>query len=71
MLNPTASKRLTKVAAKKIVAAKQQRKRFVTSVVAVKPTSESNDQAGQLVTKVRAAKSAAFLDQYRRLATSA
>ena len=59
-------KRLTKADAKNLVKARQERKAFVGRVLAAKPTPESVEKAGELVRKVRDAKNAAFLGQYRR-----
>lgn len=65
---PAFEKRLTKVASKNLVKARQERKAFVGRVMAAKPTPESNEKAGELVRKVRDAKTAPFLGQYRRAA---
>lgn len=62
----TSEQRLTKLAAKSLVKARQERKAFVVKVMAAKSTPESTEKAGQLVRKVRDAKSAPFLGQYRR-----
>lgn len=61
-------KRLTKLAAKNVVKARLDRKAFVGRVMAAKPTPESTEKAGELVRKVRDAKTAPFLGQYRRVA---
>ena len=44
---------------------KVERRRFLTSVAAVKPTTETMKVAGERVTKMRAARQADFLEKYR------
>ena len=63
---PAFERRLTKVAVKSLVKARQERKVFVDKVMAAKPTPELTQREGYLVKKVRDAKSAPFLGQYRR-----
>lgn len=60
-----AEQRLSKVAAKRVRVAKSQRARFLAEVKATQPTEASQREAGRLVERVRAAKAAPFLQQYR------
>lgn len=60
-----AEQRLHKVAVKRVRVAKAQRARFLAEVKANQPTEAGACKAGQLVERVRAAKAAPFLQQYR------
>ncbi len=64
-LERSAQQRLQKVAAKRTRVAKAQRATFLAQVKATSPTEESRREADRLVDRVRAAKSAPFLQQYR------
>lgn len=61
----SADQRLTKVAVKQTLLAKAGRARFLAEVKATRSTLASQQEADRLVERVRAAKSAAFLQQYR------
>jgi hypothetical protein len=60
-----AEKRLQKVAVKRARAARVQRAKFLSEVRATLPTETTEHEAVVLVGRVRAAKSANFLQQYR------
>jgi hypothetical protein len=60
-----AEQRLQKADAKRIRVAKAERAHFIAQVMATQPTEAKRREAGQLVERVRAAKSADFLQQYR------
>lgn len=60
-----AVQRLYKLAVKRIRVAKAERARFLRGVKATQPTDAGSRKASQLVERVRAAKAAPFLDQYR------
>lgn len=60
-----AEQRLQKVAVKRVRVAKAQRATFLAQVKATQPTEATEQKAGRLVERVRAAKSADFLRQYR------
>ncbi|MGN6526844.1 MAG: hypothetical protein ACTHL8_10675 [Burkholderiaceae bacterium] len=60
-----AKKHLTKVAAKRVRIAKAQRAVFLAEVKERKPDEATRREANVLVERVRAAKTARFLDQYR------
>jgi hypothetical protein len=60
-----AGQRLHKVAVKRVRLAKVERARFLAAVKANQPTEAGAHKAGQLVERVRAAKAAPFLQQYR------
>jgi hypothetical protein len=60
-----AEQRLAKAAVKRVRVAKVARARFLAEVKAAHPTDSATSNAGRLVERVRAAKDAAFLDQYR------
>lgn len=60
-----AEQRLHKVAVKRVRLAKVERARFLAEVRATQPTEAGARKAGQLVERVRAAKAAPFLQQYR------
>lgn len=60
-----AEQRLHKVAVKRVRLAKVQRAQFVAQVMATQPTEAGQREAGRLVERVRAAKAADFLQQYR------
>lgn len=62
-----AQQRLSKVAAKQTVASKQQRAVFFEQVKGVSTEALRSPRATQLVDRTRAAKSASFLAQYRRV----
>lgn len=66
---PTSSKsavqRLQKVAARRARVAQGQRAKFLAQVSATSSSSESQRTAQELVARVRAAKSADFLQMYR------
>lgn len=63
-----AQQRLAKVSVKQTIAANKQRSDFVSKVMATKvETSRVSSRAGQLVERTRAAKSAPFTGQYRRV----
>lgn len=57
--------RLYKVAVKRARVAKAERARFLAQVKANQPTEAGARKAGLLVERVRAAKAAPFLEQYR------
>jgi len=63
-----AEHRLSKVAVKRVRVAKAERARFLAEVKANQPTEASARKAEQLVERVRAAKAAPFLKQYRIVA---
>lgn len=63
-----AEQRLAKVAVKRVRVAKAERARFLAEVKANQPTEAGARKAGQLVERVRAAKAAPFLQQYRIVA---
>ncbi len=63
-----AEQRLHKVAVKRARVAKAERARFLAEVKANQPTEAGARKAGQLVERVRAAKAASFLQQYRIVA---
>ncbi|WP_293504835.1 hypothetical protein [Roseateles sp.] len=65
LLEKPAQQRLQKVAAKRARAAKAKRAVFLAQVKATAPTEETREQASRLVDRVRAAKAAPFLQQYR------
>lgn len=60
-----ARQRLSKIAVKRVRVAKLQRARFLAEVKANQPTEASQLEAGRLVERARAAKTAPFLQQYR------
>lgn len=60
-----AEQRLSKAAVKRVRMAKGERARFLAEVKATQPTEAGARKAGQLVERVRAAKAAPFLQQYR------
>jgi hypothetical protein len=60
-----AEQRLSKVAVKRVRVAKAERARFLAEVKATQPTEAGVRKAGKLVERVRAAKAAPFLQQYR------
>lgn len=64
----TAEQRLAKVAVKRVRVANNERARFLAEVKATQPTEASVHKAEQLVKRVRAAKAAPFLQQYRIVA---
>ena len=53
---------------KRVRVAKAERARFLAEVKANQPTEAGARKAGQLVERVRAAKAAPFLQQYRIIA---
>jgi hypothetical protein len=57
--------RLFKVAAKRVRVANLRRARFLAEVRATQPTESSAREVVRLVERVRAAKAAPFLEQYR------
>jgi hypothetical protein len=59
------TKLLTLRSTQHVVARRMAERRFVASVVAVKPSAEVERRAAELVEGVKRAKKAAFLDQYR------
>jgi hypothetical protein len=59
------AKRQSLRSTQKVVAARMAERRFVASVVAMKPTEEGEQRAAELVKHVQRAKQASFLDQYR------
>ena len=61
----TAEQRLQKVAVKRVRAARVQRAIFLSEVKATLPSEATQHEAALLVNRVRAAKSANFLEQYR------
>ncbi|WP_200379449.1 hypothetical protein [Rubrivivax gelatinosus] len=61
----SAQHRLTKVAVKRARVASADRARFLLEVKTTRPTEESQREAQRLVERVRAAKTATFLQQYR------
>ncbi len=63
-----AEQRLSKVAVKRVRVAKAERARFLAEVKATQPTEAGVRKAGKLVERVRAAKAAPFLQQYRIVA---
>lgn len=60
-----AEQRLLKIHVKRLRLAKQQRAEFMAGVRSTQPTEASVQRSEELVKRVRAAKSADFLDQYR------
>ncbi len=60
-----AEQRLSKVAVKHVRVAKAERARFLAEVRATEGTEKGTHEAGRLVARVRAAKAAPFLQQYR------
>ncbi|MFG6416643.1 hypothetical protein ACG02S_22350 [Roseateles sp. DC23W] len=60
-----AKQRLHKVAVKRVLVAKVQRAKFLAQLRVTEPTEESRREASELVDRVRAAKTAGFLQQYR------
>jgi hypothetical protein len=62
-----ATQRLTKAAAKKTIAARQQRSQFAAKVMGASKEVAKTSRAGELVDRTRAAKAARFLQQYRRV----
>lgn len=60
-----AEHRLHKAAVKRARVAKAERARFLAEVKANQQTEAGTRKAGQLVDRVRAAKAAPFLEQYR------
>ncbi|MBW8833080.1 MAG: hypothetical protein JF606_27605 [Burkholderiales bacterium] len=60
-----AEQRLAKVAVKRVRVAKAERARFLAEVKVAQPSEAAQREAGRLVERVRAAKSAPFLQQYR------
>ncbi len=60
-----AEQRLHKVAVKRVRAARMQRAKFLAELKATLPNEATQREAVLLVDRVRAAKSAHFLDQYR------
>lgn len=64
-LSKPAEQRLQKVAVKRVRAARVQRAKFLSEVKATLPNEETQREAVLLVDRVRAAKSAHFLQQYR------
>lgn len=63
-----AEQRLSKVAVKRVRIAKAGRARFLAEVKANQGTAADARKASQLVQRVRAAKAAPFLEQYRIVA---
>lgn len=59
--------RLKKVAAKRAVIAKTQRVKFIITVASTKETPETRARTGQMVKKIRDARAASFVNQYRRV----
>jgi hypothetical protein len=57
--------RLQKAEARRVRVTKAERAQFIAQVLATQPTEAQQREAGQLVERVRAAKSADFLQQYR------
>jgi hypothetical protein len=66
-LTKPAKQRLQRVAVKRVHVARAQRAAFLAQVKATQPTEATEQRAGRLVERVRAAKSADFLQQYRRV----
>lgn len=64
-LTRPAEQRLQKVAVKRVRVAKAERAAFLARVKATQPTEASEQKADCLVARVRAARSAEFLQQYR------
>jgi len=64
-LTRPAERRLQKVAVKRVRVANAQRADFLARVKATQPTEAGEQKADCLVKRVRAAKSAEFLQQYR------
>lgn len=60
-----AEQRLYRLAVKRIRVVKAERARFLRDVKATQPTEAGSRKASQLVERVRAAKAAPFLQQYR------
>ena len=60
-----AEQRLYKLSVKRIRVAKAERARFLAQVKTTLPTEAESRKASQLVERVRAAKTAPFLEQYR------
>jgi hypothetical protein len=60
-----AEQRLYKVATKRARVAKVQRARFLAEVKATQSTEASQREAGRLIERARAARTAPFLEQYR------
>jgi len=60
-----AERRLAKAQLARTRLAATQRARFIAEVAATRPTEAVKQEAGRLVERVRSAKSAAFLQQYR------
>lgn len=64
-LTRAAERRLQKVAVKRVRIARMQRAKFLSEVKATLPSEATQREAARLVERVRAAKSAPFLQQYR------
>ena len=61
----SAKTRLTKYAVKRMRVVKRQRAEFLASLKSAEPTEAGRQAAEALVKRVRAAKTASFLGQYR------
>jgi len=62
------AKRQSLRSTQRIVALRMAERRFVASVVAMRPTPEDERRAAELVKRAQEAKKASFLDQYRIVA---